>query len=60
MSRVERLAHMQLEAESQGSWQRSSSPTGTCSPGRDGSLSALLTGLCQTDALKSVQTEALR
>ena len=60
MSRVERLVHMQLEAESQGSWQCSSSPTGTCSPGREGSFSALLTGLCQTDALKSVQREALQ
>lgn len=53
ISRVERLAHTQLEAESQGSWQRSSSLTGTCSPGRDGSSSALLTGLCQTDTLVS-------
>lgn len=41
ISRVECLEHLQLEAESQGSWQRSSSLTGTCSPGRDGSFSAL-------------------
>lgn len=41
VSRVECLEHLQLEAEAQGSWQRSSSLTGTCSPGRDGSFSAL-------------------
>lgn len=38
---MECLEHLQLEAEAQGSWQRSSSLTGTCSPGRDGSFSAL-------------------